>query len=133
MPEKVPQDLSGPTPRPVAGPVVPLTAFPTSSEGLLGGAKRAPHDPNTMAVKVLVNGEPPPTAPGRADNFAWPRAQPITENETVEPPRDAAAGAPRPAQPTAERRARQRPASTAQGRTNDAQPATTRPRPPPAR
>jgi len=66
--------------RPLAGPVVPLTAAGGAQEELLGGAVHAPAaDPN--ASKVLVNGEPPSGLNGRADDFAWPKP-----NAAVTPP-----------------------------------------------
>jgi hypothetical protein len=64
--------------RPVVGPVVPLTASlngGTGNNDLLGAANRAPppaaHDP--LAADVLSRGDPIPAAPGRADDFSWPR------------------------------------------------------------
>lgn len=96
MPEKVPDDLSGPAQRPAAGPVVPLTGAPASAATLLGGASTAQPSGDTLAAKVLVNGEPPAAAPGRADNFAWPRAEPANENAMIEPPAEAAGAPPRP-------------------------------------
>lgn len=84
MPEKVPDDLLGPAPRPVAGPVVPLTgASPAAGEALLGGAASRPRDPESVAAKVLVNGDPVPPAVGRADNFAWPPPQSPVENSAA--------------------------------------------------
>jgi hypothetical protein len=60
--------------RPLAGPVVPLTAAPEADE-LLGGTRssrgEAVADP--LAARVLVHGDAVPTPAGRADDFAWPR------------------------------------------------------------
>ncbi|HVR59182.1 MAG TPA: hypothetical protein VMT72_20410, partial [Pseudolabrys sp.] len=62
-----------PAARPVAGPVVPLTVGPGSSEELLGGGgNSAPHG-DAIATRVLVKGEPIPAPAGRADNFALQR------------------------------------------------------------
>jgi len=62
-----------PAARPVAGPVVPLTVAPGSSEELLGGGgNSAPHG-DAIATRVLVKGEPIPAPAGRADNFALQR------------------------------------------------------------
>jgi hypothetical protein len=108
MPEKPPEDLTGPAPRPVAGPVVPLTGAPMTAEGLLGGPTAAPRDPNGIAVKVLVNGEPPPAAPGRADNFVWPPPQAVATDATVAPPQDASAGPARQSVPATTQRPRPR-------------------------
>ena len=63
-----------PVARPVAGPVVSLTAMPTGgAETLLGaGPARAPAgDP--LATKVMVKGEGLQSLRGRADDFVWPR------------------------------------------------------------
>jgi hypothetical protein len=59
--------------RPLAGPVIPLTAIPSGREGLLGDETvRIP--PNHPAVsRVLVNGEPAASPAGRSDDFVWPR------------------------------------------------------------
>jgi uncharacterized protein len=60
--------------KPLAGPVLSLTARPTSPGGALvtrpawtGGA--------IAAVGVLESGEEPPAKAGRADDFAWPARQ----------------------------------------------------------
>jgi hypothetical protein len=54
-----------PAARPVAGPVVPLTVGPGSSEELLGGGgNSAPHG-DAIATRVLVKGEPIPAPAGR--------------------------------------------------------------------
>jgi hypothetical protein len=60
-------------PRPLAGPVVPLTV---STGGELLGSGTAPRlaavtDP--IAMRVLTNGEPMAAPGGRADDFSWPR------------------------------------------------------------
>ena len=60
------------TVRPVAGPVVPLTVTPANSEELVGGNATQPVHSDAIASRVLVNGEPVPAPPGRADDFAWP-------------------------------------------------------------
>jgi hypothetical protein len=62
----------GPAPRPIAGPVVPLSAPPPSGEELLGGnSSRAPAtDP--LVTRVLVRGDAAPMSAGRADDYSWP-------------------------------------------------------------
>ena len=60
------------TVRPVAGPVVPLTVTPANSEELVGGNAAQPVHSDAIASRVLVNGEPVPALPGRADDFVWP-------------------------------------------------------------
>lgn len=69
----------GPTPggakstvRPVAGPVLPLTAITTTSDVLLGGAGMRPARSDAIASKVLVEGDAISAPPGRADDFKWP-------------------------------------------------------------
>ena len=58
--------------RPLAGPVVPLTAVGEADELVgAGGARQSVTD--AVAVRVLVKGEPMPAPAGRADDFAWPR------------------------------------------------------------
>ncbi|HLN07435.1 MAG TPA: SGNH family hydrolase [Xanthobacteraceae bacterium] len=100
-----------PVTRPVAGPVVPLTATPTGgSETLLGGGPPRAPGGDPLATKVLVKGEPVPSLRGRADDFAWPRqdgmpvasmgvagpeaAAPVQASVTSEAPADAAAQPP---------------------------------------
>src|ERR1035441_10197199 len=61
-----------PAERPLAGPVVPLTATPENSEELLGGAGSQPMHSDATAARVLVKGEPVSAPPGRADDFVWP-------------------------------------------------------------
>jgi hypothetical protein len=58
--------------RPVAGPVVPLTAMTGIADELLGGAGNRPAHGDSIATRTLVNGEPVAMQPGRADDFAWP-------------------------------------------------------------
>jgi hypothetical protein len=71
----------GPTPggakstvRPVAGPVLPLTAITstTPSDVLLGGSGTRPARSDATASKVLVKGDAISAPPGRADDFKWP-------------------------------------------------------------
>ncbi len=59
--------------RPLAGPVVPLTAATGNSDELVGGAGSRSGNNDPAASRVLVKGEPLPAARGRADDFAWPR------------------------------------------------------------
>jgi hypothetical protein len=79
------------TARPVAGPVIPLTATTGTSDELLGGAENRPARGDSMATRVLINGEPVATQPGRADDFAWPsgsdanRAKPPANQSSVAP------------------------------------------------
>ena len=90
---------SGPAPRPLAGPVVPLTGYTPTAEGLLGtGAQNTlPADP--IALTVLVKGEAIAAPTGRADNFSWPRPAPVADNVADPLPESGATARARP-QPT---------------------------------
>lgn len=69
-------DLSGrPGPRPMAGPIVPLTASSVGTTELLGGAGSRPANVDALAARTLVKGEPLAPPSGRADDFAWPRRE----------------------------------------------------------
>src|SRR3984893_4856289 len=65
----------GPAQRPVAGPVVPLTATSVEREELIGGGRAATRAPanDATATRVLTKGEPIAGPSGRADDFSWPR------------------------------------------------------------
>src|SRR5581483_9854494 len=58
-----------PAARPMAGPVIPLTVTPTTSEELLGGAGNSSPHGDAIATRVLVKGEPVAAPRGRADDF----------------------------------------------------------------
>jgi hypothetical protein len=60
------------TARPIAGPVVPLTATTGVTDRLLGASGNRPSRRDSIAIRALVNGEPVPPKPGRADDFSWP-------------------------------------------------------------
>jgi hypothetical protein len=63
---------NAPIPRPLAGPVMPLTTAAEADELLGGGgARQAAVDP--IATRVLVRGEQTNAPAGRGDDFAWPR------------------------------------------------------------
>ena len=73
-PEETPK-ANGPGPRPVVGPVLPLTTA-TSGDGgdLLGAASRAtPATADPIAARVLTHGDPIAAPAGRSDDFSWPR------------------------------------------------------------
>jgi len=95
VPVALPTGPVAPTPegkskvRPLAGPVVPLTVTPATSEELLGASGSQPVHSDAIANRVLMKGEPVPMAPGRADDFAWP----LGSDETKGAP---AASAPAP-------------------------------------
>jgi len=66
------------TPRPLAGPVMPLNASvdASKSDQLLGAASPRQTIADAVATRVLVKGEPVPAPAGRADDFNWPRRSP---------------------------------------------------------
>lgn len=155
--EKEPPQAPGtrpgvPVTRPAAGPVVPLTGQPTTSEGLLGASP--PHAGNDPIVsRTLAKGEPVAAPRGRADDFAWPRqdAMPPPASGATEPTMEAPvtpvapetpsapkppAAAPAqkpPPQPSATKRTQLRPAPPGFTRDDSHRPAGSRddmPRPP---
>jgi hypothetical protein len=63
---------TGPATRPIAGPVMPLTATASASDEL-AGASRGPGIADATAARVLVKGEVVAAPAGRADDFSWPR------------------------------------------------------------
>lgn len=93
---------SGPAARPLAGPVVSLTGAPENAGELAGSGRATASPADPVAAQVLVKGEPVAPPPGRADNFAWPRALPGTTPASTAPPPAAAAPA---VAPTASRSA----------------------------
>jgi hypothetical protein len=64
-----------PAPRPLAGPIVPLTAFSVGADQLLGGPGAGPVVIDAQAAQLLIRGEPLAAPAGRADDFAWPRRE----------------------------------------------------------
>ena len=84
---------SGPSSRPLAGPVVLLGSPLNEPDDLLGGeqpGKAAPApaiDP--VANRMLVKGEPTRAEAGRADDFAWPPRLPNLVMKEPLPPTSA--------------------------------------------
>ena len=100
-----PQVPGGPAQRPVAGPVVPLTAVKVAPEELIGGTRvpaRAPVD--ATATRVLTKGEPISGPSGRADDFSWPRGGPVNAEPVAADPAATPAPAPAAAPPAAAKR-----------------------------
>jgi hypothetical protein len=100
--EQSPAKGSAPGPRPVAGPVVPLTATAGAEPGDLlgGGGRSAAATPDPIVTRVLNQGDPVAAPTGRADDFSWPHpaasvSTPDTEPEpvAVTPPVPAKKGA----------------------------------------
>jgi hypothetical protein len=75
-----------PAPRPLAGPIVPLTAFSVSPDQLLGGPGAGPVAIDAQAAQLLIRGEPLAAPAGRADDFAWPRREIVREGAKGETP-----------------------------------------------
>jgi hypothetical protein len=83
----------GPSNRPTAGPVIPLTAAVMAApEELLGGTRPAPRPVSSdpLATRVLTKGEAIGAPAGRADDFSWPRGSVATVKADPEPPAVAA-------------------------------------------
>jgi hypothetical protein len=64
---------SGPAARPLAGPVVPLTASVTSNQELISSRDTGDASIPRSVTRVLVNGQALSPPAGRADDFKWPR------------------------------------------------------------
>jgi len=64
-----------PSPRPLAGPILPLVASSVGTDQLLGGPGSRPAAVDALAARTLVKGEPLAPPAGRADDFAWPRRE----------------------------------------------------------
>jgi len=72
----------GPAQRPLAGPVVPLTAMQAGPEELIGSGRAAPAADAT-ATRVLTKGETVAAPSGRADDFSWPRGSVLNVQPTA--------------------------------------------------
>jgi len=75
-----------PAPRPLAGPILPLTAPSLATDQLLGGPGTRPVAVDALAARTLVQGEALNPPPGRADDFTWPRREVGSEQTTGETP-----------------------------------------------
>lgn len=74
-PNARPDVPAGPTPRPLAGPVLPLVASSIRSDELLGGTGTRPAAIDALAARTLVKGEAIASIAGRADDASWPRRE----------------------------------------------------------
>jgi len=124
----------GPSARPTAGPVIPLTAAVISNapEELLGGTKPAarPATADPLATRVLTKGEAIGAPAGRADDFSWPRGSVATVKADPEPPAAASAAAKSGAPATAAKPGTVATATTPPRPDSDAQSAESRPKRP---
>jgi hypothetical protein len=73
-------------PRPLAGPVLPLTAPSFATDQLLGGPGTQPVAVDALAVRTLSKGEALTPPPGRADDYTWPRREVGSERIKGETP-----------------------------------------------
>jgi hypothetical protein len=74
--EKTEAAGQAPTPKPLAGPILSLTAQPASAHGELIEALGATTGARAgEQIRVLRVGEAPAPQPGRADDFTWTRTQ----------------------------------------------------------
>jgi hypothetical protein len=64
-----------PVPRPLAGPVLPLTAPAAGQQDLAGGEASAMPHVQPIATRVLQKGEAVSPPAGRSDDFKWPRRE----------------------------------------------------------
>lgn len=119
--------------RPLAGPVVPLTASIGGGNELLGGGPTRPTGNDPLATRVLIRGEPVTAPVGRADNFVWPRSGVATiregEPEDLPGPAPTTAAPPPPGAQPAPQRPAARPPAQQQQPTPPAPPTATAPRP----
>jgi len=75
-----------PAPRPLAGPILPLTAPSLATDQLLGSPGTRPVAVDALAARTMVKGEALNPPPGRADDFTWPRREIEREQIKGEPP-----------------------------------------------
>jgi uncharacterized protein len=107
--------MPGQPARPLAGPILPLTAPSLATDQLLGGPGTQPAAVDALAARTLVKGEALHPPPGRADDFAWPHREVGSEQTKSETPvasaspkelRDVRAQAMAPASPGLRKRRR---------------------------
>jgi hypothetical protein len=72
-------------PRPIASPVMSLTAPKGAGDTLLGATPVRNTAADSVATRVLVKGEPIEAPAGRADDFAWPRRDIVTATGVLPP------------------------------------------------
>ncbi|HKA71029.1 MAG TPA: GDSL-type esterase/lipase family protein [Xanthobacteraceae bacterium] len=112
--QQTPAKSGVPAARPVAGPVVPLTATTTTPEDLAGsGSARGASSPDPLATRVLLRGESSSAPSGRADDFSWPRA--AVDDSAIIPVAVAPPAAPPPQRPSGKKGATDKGASKRSG------------------
>jgi hypothetical protein len=125
----------GPVQRPLAGPVVPLTAMQAAEE-LTGSGRAAPAAPaaDATASRVLTKGETVAAPTGRADDFSWPRGSVLNVQPTAADLAAAPPPAPAPdasdAKPTKPAAGQRTSDSTQANASSEEKPAQRRPRRP---
>ncbi len=67
-------DIAAPA-RPLAGPILSLTARPVSPHGAIVGTLSASADVAGAQARALRLGQAPEPRAGRADDFSWPRVE----------------------------------------------------------
>jgi hypothetical protein len=72
-------------PRPIASPVMSLTAPKGAGETLLGAQPVRNTSADSVATRVLVKGEPIEAPAGRADDYVWPRRDIVTATGVLPP------------------------------------------------
>jgi hypothetical protein len=72
-------------PRPIASPVMSLTAPKGAGDALLGATPVRAGGGDSVAARVLVKGEPIEAPAGRADDFVWPRRDVVTATGVLPP------------------------------------------------
>jgi hypothetical protein len=84
---KIPPAAAAPglPPRPIASPVMSLTAPKGAGDALLGAQPVRATPADSVATRVLVRGEPVEAPAGRADDFAWPRRDVVTATGALPP------------------------------------------------
>lgn len=91
--EPEPEDTKAPAtavapglpPRPIASPVMSLTAPRGAGDTLLGGPQARAANADAVVQRVLIKGESIEAPAGRADDFTWPRRDIVTATGVLPP------------------------------------------------
>ncbi len=68
-----PNGLISVSSKPVAGPILPLTAPDVAPGGVLVAAPAGAAQMDQLAERVFILGDVPQPKQGRVDDFSWPR------------------------------------------------------------